>query len=60
MRDYRDAAGNAGNHARWLYAYGREGKACLTCGATITRVVFSNRSAFFCPGCQPDPRRPGA
>ncbi len=60
IRDYRDAAGNAGNHARWLYVYGREGKACLTCGATITRVVFSNRSAFFCPGCQPDPRRPGA
>jgi formamidopyrimidine-DNA glycosylase len=60
IRDYRDAEGKAGNHARWLRVYGREGQPCHACGASVARVVLSRRSAYFCPGCQPHRRRSSA
>lgn len=53
IRDYRNADGKEGRYARRLHVYGRDGAACLTCGDTVQRLVFSNRSAFFCPTCQP-------
>jgi len=53
IRDYRNAEGGEGTYGRRLHVYGREGEACDRCGATIRRVVFSNRAAFFCPRCQP-------
>jgi formamidopyrimidine-DNA glycosylase len=53
IRDYRNTEGGEGAYARRLEVYGREGEPCGRCGATIRRLVFSNRSAFFCPGCQP-------
>lgn len=53
IRDYRNADGNEGEYARRLQVYGRDGEPCLRCGDTVERVVFSNRSAFFCPTCQP-------
>jgi formamidopyrimidine-DNA glycosylase len=53
IRDYRNAEGGEGAYGRRLHVYGREGEACDRCGATIRRVVLSNRSAFFCPRCQP-------
>jgi len=52
IRDYRDADGGSGAFARELQVYGRDGEPCRRCGATVRRVVFSNRSAFFCPACQ--------
>lgn len=53
IRDYRNADGEEGAYARRLHVYGREGEPCLECGDTVERRVFSNRSAFFCPTCQP-------
>jgi len=53
IRDYRNAEGEMGEYGRKLYVYGREGAPCHQCGSTIERVVFSNRSAFLCPSCQP-------
>ncbi len=53
IRDYRNAEGGEGAYGRRLHVYGREGEACDRCGSTIRRVVLSNRSAFFCPTCQP-------
>ena len=53
IRDYRNADGGEGAYARRLHVYGRDGEPCLTCGDTVERLVFSNRSAFFCPTCQP-------
>lgn len=50
--DYRDAAGEAGAFEPLLRVYGREGRPCTICGATIKRVVLTNRSAFYCPECQ--------
>ena len=53
IRDYRNAEGKVGGYARKLYVYGRDGDPCLKCEEVVQRVVFSNRSAFFCPTCQP-------
>lgn len=53
IRDYRNAQGEEGAFARRLAVYGRDGEPCPACGAPVERVVFANRSAFFCPSCQP-------
>lgn len=54
---YVDVNGDSGYFERSLHAYGREGEPCERCGAGIVRVAFMNRSSFFCPSCQPRPRR---
>jgi formamidopyrimidine-DNA glycosylase len=54
LRDYRTASGEEGGFLPFLRAYGREGRPCLRCGSPIVRIVFSNRSAFLCPACQPE------
>jgi formamidopyrimidine-DNA glycosylase len=53
IRDYRNAEGLEGQYAQKLHVYGRENEACSRCDARIEKVVFSNRSAFYCPNCQP-------
>lgn len=53
LRDYRTATGERGDFGRALQVYGREGEPCPVCKALVTRSVFGNRSAFFCPECQP-------
>lgn len=32
--------------------FGREGKSCERCGATIEKTSVSSRPFFYCPGCQ--------
>ncbi len=54
---YVNVNGQSGYFERSLKAYGRENQACLRCGTPIRRVTFMNRSSFFCPVCQPAPRR---
>ncbi len=54
---YVDVNGESGYFDRSLHAYGREDEPCDRCGAPIRRVAFTNRSSFFCPRCQPAPRR---
>lgn len=53
FRDYRDASGDAGGFQFRLAVYDRAGQPCPRCGTPIERMVMSNRSAFFCPECQP-------
>ena len=55
LRDYRDASGGEGSFGRHLFVYGRARKPCRSCGSIVQRVVIANRSAFLCPGCQPEP-----
>ena len=55
IQNYRTAEGEMGQYARRLYVYGRDGEPCLRCEAPVKRMVFSNRSAFFCPKCQAAP-----
>jgi formamidopyrimidine-DNA glycosylase len=54
---YVNVNGESGYFDRSLHAYGQEGEPCARCGAAIRRVSFMNRSSFFCPSCQPVPRR---
>ena len=56
LRDYRTARNEEGSYAHRLRVYGREGEPCPRCGTPVERVVFGNRSAFFCPTCQPEPK----
>lgn len=54
---YVNVNGESGYFDRSLDAYGREGDSCRRCGAVIRREKFMNRSSFYCPRCQPRPRR---
>jgi formamidopyrimidine-DNA glycosylase len=56
ISDFLDAEGQPGEYQRRHRAYGREGKRCFRCGATIRRVIVAGRSSYFCPKCQPAPR----
>ena len=53
LRDYRDASGSPGDNAAYLRVYGRDFEPCLRCSTRICRLVFGNRTAFYCPSCQP-------
>ena len=54
---YVNVNGESGYFDRSLDAYGREGENCRRCGAVMRRERFMNRSSFYCPRCQPRPRR---
>jgi formamidopyrimidine-DNA glycosylase len=54
---YVNVNGQSGYFDRSLHAYGREGEPCDRCGAPVRRAAFMNRSSYFCPVCQPVPRR---
>jgi formamidopyrimidine-DNA glycosylase len=54
---YVNVNGESGYFDRSLDAYGREGEPCKRCGAVMRREKFMNRSSFYCPKCQPRPRR---
>lgn len=54
---YVNVNGQSGYFDRSLNVYGREDRNCRRCGAVIRREKFMNRSSFYCPRCQPRPRR---
>jgi len=54
---YVNVNGASGFFDRSLNVYGREGRPCPRCGAMIRREAFMNRSSYFCPRCQPRPRK---
>ncbi|WP_310962837.1 bifunctional DNA-formamidopyrimidine glycosylase/DNA-(apurinic or apyrimidinic site) lyase [Nocardioides terrisoli] len=54
---YVNVNGESGYFDRSLQVYGQEGRPCSRCGTQIRRVPFMNRSSYFCPTCQPPPRR---
>jgi formamidopyrimidine-DNA glycosylase len=54
---YVNVNGESGYFDRSLHAYGREGEPCDRCGAPMRRISFMNRSSYFCPVCQPAPRK---
>ncbi|WP_167103845.1 bifunctional DNA-formamidopyrimidine glycosylase/DNA-(apurinic or apyrimidinic site) lyase [Mycobacterium sp. DL592] len=55
---YVNVNGQSGYFDRSLNVYGREDRNCRRCGGVIRREKFMNRSSFYCPVCQPAPRRP--
>ncbi len=54
LRDHRQTDGDLGYFQHTFAVYDREGAACphLRCRGTITRIVQSGRSSFYCPACQ--------
>lgn len=59
---YVNVNGESGYFDRSLNVYGRHGKPCYRCQeggreTLIVRQKFMNRSSYFCPVCQPVPRR---
>jgi formamidopyrimidine-DNA glycosylase len=54
---YVNVNGASGYFDRSLDAYGREGLPCHRCGAVMRRDKFMTRSSYYCPKCQPRPRR---
>jgi formamidopyrimidine-DNA glycosylase len=52
ISDYVDTAGTSGGFQQILRAYGRAGKVCLRCSATMVRVLVAGRGTTFCPACQ--------
>jgi formamidopyrimidine-DNA glycosylase len=57
--NFRQVDGSSGDFASQLEVYGRECEPCLRCGAPVERIKVGQRSAFFCPCCQPGPKDPG-
>lgn len=54
LRDHRQTDGAMGYFQHSFRVYDREGAACpnRACKGTITRVIQSGRSTFYCPRCQ--------
>lgn len=54
VRDFSAPDGSEGRYKRRHLVYGKEGQPCPSgCGRTIRRMVeTSQRSSFYCPGCQ--------
>lgn len=52
LKDYANTEGGLGYFQHAFQVYGRDGEACVTCSATIRRIVQSGRSSFYCPVCQ--------
>jgi formamidopyrimidine-DNA glycosylase len=54
LKDYRQASGELGYFQHSFSVYDREGTACPRpgCHGTVSRIVQSGRSTFYCPVCQ--------
>lgn len=54
LRDYRQTDGELGYFQHSFRVYDHEGAACRSpgCKGTVTRIVQSGRSSYFCPVCQ--------
>jgi formamidopyrimidine-DNA glycosylase len=54
---YRNAQNEAGSFQDHHRVYQRAGEPCLQCGrGPIVRIVQAQRSTFYCPACQRQPR----
>jgi formamidopyrimidine-DNA glycosylase len=54
LRDFRPPNGGTGNYQEKRRVHGLEDKPCPTCGTPIQKKVIAQRSAYFCPDCQPE------
>lgn len=49
---FRDSAGQAGGHLRFLNVYERAGEKCRRCGGIIKKTRHAGRGTHYCPRCQ--------
>jgi formamidopyrimidine-DNA glycosylase len=54
LQDFQGTSGEKGVFQQRFLVYDREGEPCASpgCTSTITRIVQSGRSTFYCPTCQ--------
>ena len=52
IRDFENIEGESGYFVEHLQVYGRDGKKCSRCEGTVSRIVQSGRSTFYCSKCQ--------
>ncbi len=50
--EYLETKGQDYRNTPFLQVYGREGKPCPVCGATLCRMVIGGRGSAYCPVCQ--------
>jgi len=50
--DYVDADGLKGSFQNKLSVYGKQGRPCPRCGASIVRTVLAQRGTWWCRRCQ--------
>jgi formamidopyrimidine-DNA glycosylase len=58
ISDYVDSEGRRGEFQLRHRVYQRLGKKCFRGDAIIRRAIVAGRSSYFCPACQPAPRKP--
>ncbi|MBT2643926.1 DNA-formamidopyrimidine glycosylase [Bacillus sp. ISL-41] len=52
IRSYVNSQGQIGMFQLQLYAYGRKGEPCKTCGTPLEKTVVGGRGTHYCPSCQ--------
>ncbi|MFW5731178.1 MAG: bifunctional DNA-formamidopyrimidine glycosylase/DNA-(apurinic or apyrimidinic site) lyase [Desulfonatronovibrionaceae bacterium] len=57
FRDYRNAQGQAGMFQEKFLIYGRKGRCCPRCDASVESVRVAGRSSCICPVCQVLPEK---
>jgi len=55
--DFRHLDGARGSFQDRFLVHLRAGEPCLTCGTPIRKITVGGRGTYFCPHCQPPPRR---
>ncbi len=55
--DFRNADGAYGSFQDRFQVHLREGEPCLRCGTPIRKMRAAGRGTYFCPKCQPRPRK---
>ncbi len=49
---YVQLSGKNGDYVKYHKVYGREGKPCLVCKASVERISLGGRGTYFCSKCQ--------
>jgi formamidopyrimidine-DNA glycosylase len=57
VSDYVDSDGRRGEFQRRHRVYQRLGKKCFRGDGVVRRATVAGRSSYFCPACQPAPRK---
>ncbi|WP_220812452.1 bifunctional DNA-formamidopyrimidine glycosylase/DNA-(apurinic or apyrimidinic site) lyase [Pseudomonas paralcaligenes] len=52
LRDFVGGDGQPGYFQQELFAYGRGGEFCKSCGATLRELKLGQRASVYCPKCQ--------
>ncbi len=52
LRDFTNVDGSPGYFAQQLMVYGRGGKRCMVCQATLKEIRLGQRSTVYCTRCQ--------